>query len=290
MSIISLAISNITAVSITAPPAGGNVIPTPSPNWADIDFVPTGRTWTYNKQQIQGIDEVISLRLSSSANPNPENKIYINVSLSNPAWSNGGTSSDDPVTAGFTEVTSFPYDFTVQPNDYVSFAIWMQESGTYSYTMTVSNESDSGTVIDTFLADSSGSNVVPYPALDWANVIYDVGGLYYQVSKQQVNDITQPIDLKFISSPPISGGETIMLYISQTEPSWANGDVVFDTPSILGFNVINEGVTFTVNRGDWVSFAIESSIGVSVNYYIDVVNESDGDELLDAFTADVFGL
>lgn len=277
-------------VPIAAEPAGGNVIPTPTPNWADIDFVPTGRTWTYNKQQIQGIDEEITLRVSPDSAPGTANKIYINVSSSNPSWTNGGTSSDAPDVLGFTEITSFPYDFTVQPNEYVSFGIWMQESGTYSYLMTITNQSDSGAFVDTFNADSSGSNVVPYPAPDWSNVLYDVSGLYYQVSKQQINEITEPIDLKFTSSPPIGGGETIMLYVSSTEPSWANGDVVFDTPSILGFNVINEGIPFTINRGDWVSFAVESSIGVSVSYSIDVLNETDGGVLLDGFLAEVFGL
>lgn len=290
MSTISLAISTCTVVPITAEPAGGNVIPTPNPNWANINFVPLSREWTYNKQQIQGIDEAIVLRVASDTNPGDANKIYINVSSSNPSWTNGGTSPDAPDVLGFTEITSFPYDFTVQPNEYVSFGIWMQESGTYSYTMTVSNLSDSGTVLDTFTASSSGSNVIPTPNPDWGYIYVDNGNFSWKVTKQQILEITEPINISFLSSPNIGSGENVMVYVSSENPAWGNEEVIYESPSILGFSVLNEGTPISVSRNDWVSFAIESADNIPVQYGLTIQNEADSFAVIDTFEAEVFGL
>lgn len=275
-------------VPIAAEPAGGNVIPTPTPNWANINFVPSSREFTYNKQQIQGIDEAISLRVASNTNPGSANKIYINVSTSNPSWGNGGISYEDPIALGFIEIASFPYDFVVQPNEYVSFGIWMQESGTYSYLMTVSNLSDSGTVLDTFTAQSSGANVIPSPPPNWGYIYSDSANFNWKVTKQQILEITEPINISFLSSPNIGSGDNVMVYVSSENPAWSDGEVVFDTPSILGFTILNENSALSVKNKDWVSFAIESADNIPVQYVLTVQNQADSYSTIDSFEAEVF--
>jgi len=126
---------------------GGDVTPNPTPNWADISNYSSSPS-TVAVQQIQGITTTINLEVSRSGDVF---KIYYNIDNSAPAWTNGGTNFNN--LTGWTEITSFPVVISVSNNQYVSFSVGAVFFGQDSTaTITVKNNSDSATTLDTFTA------------------------------------------------------------------------------------------------------------------------------------------
>jgi hypothetical protein len=123
-------------------------------NWANILYIFEGRSETYsvNKQQITGITETITLSATWLSSPPPPIIIHYRVDSTNPAWSNGGSYGGS--TSGWTSIASGTA-FTVVNGDYVSFFCESDGVVGVSITITITNITDSNTVLDTFTATST---------------------------------------------------------------------------------------------------------------------------------------
>ena len=131
---------------------GGDVTPD-AVNWDNISNTIEGRSTIYivNKQQITGITETITLSATWPSSPPPPIIIYYRVDSTNPAWSNGGSYNGS--TSGWTSISSGT-EFTVVNGDYVSFFCEL-DGPSVSITITITNITDSNTVLDTFNATTS---------------------------------------------------------------------------------------------------------------------------------------
>lgn len=130
-------------------------------------------------------------------------------------------------------------------------------------------------------------DVTPNPTPLWGNISFDIGGELYTVNKSQVSGINTSVTLKLQSSTVIRSGDVVYLYISKTEPRWADGGVIEGRLEEQGFGQLNDQQLFIVNPGDWVSFGIGSTLETSKSYTMTIVNTSDANAILDTFTANV---
>jgi hypothetical protein len=127
--------------------AGGDVTPNPSPNWCNISCDIIGTTFIYATDQITGITTPITLRLSGNVSAFAELYYYRDT---NPfPVANCGSDSLDPSSYGMLNI----YDndtFTVNPDEYVTFAILNTSLTTGSAQIQIINTSDGNVVLDTF--------------------------------------------------------------------------------------------------------------------------------------------
>ena len=285
----SIAIGVVIGTVVNQSLPSGSVVPSPIPDWSNISNNMTSRDYYVSKQQIQGITEPIQLTVDDIGVGLSGGTFYVNVSSFDPSWSNGGNiSPNEPISLGFAAVT-LPYTFTVAPDEWVSFAIEGTQSQTSNINFEVLNVSDGSSLLDTFVGALSGSSVVPYPTPDWSNVFEDTSVPSYVFSQQQIQGITEAIDIRVSSLDVIDLLDTIYIAITPTERPWANGETVYSDPPSNGFTAISLPYTVTINRGYWVSFAIMGS-GSGAIYSIDVKNVSNGLTLIDSFTAETVGV
>ena len=131
---------------IVAPPAPPDVTPNPTPNWANISYDGFGGVYIANVQQIQGINVPITLEVTRSGT---NFILYTRVDNSAPGWTNGGVWTGD--ITGWTTISTYPYTFSISNNQYVSFGCDPDVvDGTW--TITIKNNSDGATTLDTFTA------------------------------------------------------------------------------------------------------------------------------------------
>lgn len=140
-SIINKAKANISNVVGAIGWSGGgvDVIPNPTPDWTDISGANSGQT---NTQTISGINTSIILRIESDYNGSGQFSIFINDVEYDLVT--------DIETNGFS-------DQTVNNGDVVYFSRF--SAGNVSETVTVKNNSDNNTVLDTFSITLTGGGV-----------------------------------------------------------------------------------------------------------------------------------
>ncbi len=285
----SIAIGVVIGTVVNQSFPSGSVVPSPIPDWSTISNNMTSRDFYVSKQQIQGITGPIQLRVDDTGAGLSGGTFYVLVSASQPSWTNGGNiAPSDPLSEGFTAVT-LPYTFTVNPDEWVSFAIEGTQSQTSTINFEVLNVSDSSSLLDTFVGQLSGSGIVPYPSPDWSNILEDSSIPSWVFSQQEIQGITEQITLRVVTGDIIDLTDSLYILVLPNERPWANGETVYTDPLSEGFTQITLPYTVDVNRGDWVSFAIMGA-GSGLVYNIDVQNSTDGNALLDSFTAESIGV
>lgn len=109
-------------------------------NWTDI--VINGTRFT--TQQITSISSSITVQVTASGVPGT--RLWFKIDTTVPSYT---TSS--PSVYGFTQITAYPVNVTVNNNEYLSFGMASAVARASSSTVTVTNTSDSNTVLDTFV-------------------------------------------------------------------------------------------------------------------------------------------
>jgi hypothetical protein len=131
---------------VEPPPVPPDVTPDPV-DWADISYDASDNEYTVAVQQITGISTPITLEVTGFFGILIG---YVRVDNFEPSWTNGGVW--DGNIAGWTVVTTSPYQLTVTNGQYVSFGCEPDGPSSLSRTITVKNNSDDGFTIDTFVA------------------------------------------------------------------------------------------------------------------------------------------
>lgn len=144
------------AITFGSPPVPLDVIPNPTPDWANIQYDGVTGLYTPAVQQIQGINTSITLEVSGST---AGLILYTRVDNSIPAWSNGVSGSWIGDITGWTTISSLPYVFNVTNNQYVSFGCDPDSSAPTSRLLTIKNNSDGAIVLDTLTAATV--NLIP---------------------------------------------------------------------------------------------------------------------------------
>ena len=118
--------------------AGGgvDVTPNPTPNWPDATASGIGISVSSAMIQITGITQNITMSISFTPTAAVDNFQYSN-----------GTSSTF-INNTVTNLTTSPTSITVAPNNYLGF--YLESSYSTTRTITITNVSDSNTVLDTF--------------------------------------------------------------------------------------------------------------------------------------------
>jgi hypothetical protein len=124
----------------TAAGGGGSDVTPAAVNWGDISVAGT----RYTTQQITSISSSITVQLTASGTPGT--RLWYKIDTTGPIYTTG-----TPTSYGFTQITSFPINITVNNNEYLSFGMASAVNRGSSSTITVTNTSDSNTVLDTFL-------------------------------------------------------------------------------------------------------------------------------------------
>ena len=119
---------------------GGDVTPN-AVNWGTI--IVSGTRFT--TQQITSISTSITVQLTVSAGQSPSARLWFKKDTTSPSYT---TSS--PSAYGFTQITAYPTNITVNNNEYLSFGMASAGNRGSSATIAVTNTSDSNTVLDTF--------------------------------------------------------------------------------------------------------------------------------------------
>ena len=116
--------------------AGADVTPNPTPNWPDATADGLGFSVFSAMIQIIGITQNINISISFTPTAAVDSFLY----------SNGTSSTFFNNTV--TTLTTSPTSITVAPNNYLGF--YLNSSYSTTRTITITNVSDSNTVLDTF--------------------------------------------------------------------------------------------------------------------------------------------
>lgn len=127
---------------------GGN---NPVVNWTNITWNTSSSLGTITSKQITGITGSIDLNISEETTAPTDIKLYYRVDNSEVTGNITGQPGSPwiQVEGGFTGTT-----FTVNNNQWVSFACWCNTTTSSADTMFVYNASDSNSLLDTFTIQS----------------------------------------------------------------------------------------------------------------------------------------
>ena len=115
---------------------GVDVTPNPTPNWPDATADGLGASVFSAMVQITGITQDITMSISFTPT----------AAVDSFSYSNGTSSAFGSNTV--TNLTTSPTSITVAPNNYLGF--YLNSSYSTTRTITITNVSDSNTVLDTF--------------------------------------------------------------------------------------------------------------------------------------------
>lgn len=134
----------LTPIKIKSTASGPDVIPDPV-NWGTAIYTDGASLYQLTEKQITGINQTITLKLTGVWGTNA----FVYFLVSNTPMGDGATI--DPVMGGYTLISPNG-TFTVSNNQYVSFVCdGFPFPGTWpTWTVTVLNNSDSDTTLDTF--------------------------------------------------------------------------------------------------------------------------------------------
>lgn len=114
-----------------------------SVNWSTINVA----TPLYTTQQITSISSTISLSLTATHVTGGliGTRLWYKLDNTSPSYTTGTPSSN-----GFTQISSYPISIVVSNNQYLSFGVASATNRGANTTITVTNTSDSNTVLDSF--------------------------------------------------------------------------------------------------------------------------------------------
>ena len=121
---------------------GADVTPNPTPDWGTVGYNDPVQYWNYSQQQIQGINTTITLRTNYDAT---YSTLWYAVSNTTFGFSNGSP----PMDQGFTSISNGG-TFTVSNNQWVAFGGEFTFPLPSDATVTVVNQSDGNSTLDTF--------------------------------------------------------------------------------------------------------------------------------------------
>lgn len=224
-------VSNLGAYGVGDPPP--DIVPN-AVNWANISD--TDNRAENSNQTISGIDVTITLEATCT---DPDITIFPIV--------NGTTLNAGP--------------FTVDSGDTVRFEAFHSQQSAQSGTVTVANNSDGGTTLDTFTVSLAASGDVTPNAVNWADI--SPAGNSGTNANQTINGITQDIELDIDTS----------------------GSVV----TVVYLNNVSQGAitSLTVSDGDQVYFECTNFTVNPVSESVVVRNVDDGNVILDTFNVNL---
>jgi len=117
-----------------------------------VDNTPAAVNWTnivingtrFTTQQITSISSSITVQVTASGAPG--SRLFFKIDTTVPSYT-----TNTPSNYGFTNITAYPVNVTVNNNEYLSFGMAPGSARAGTSTVTVTNTSDSNTVLDTFL-------------------------------------------------------------------------------------------------------------------------------------------
>ena len=131
------------------------------------------------------------------------------------------------------------------------------------------------------VAGGGGSDVTPN-AVNWGTISYDNDTAEYTYAEQCFTGINQTITLKVQYTSP---GSTVYYYVSNTEGDISTIDP--SSPSTNGMTPIANNGTFTVSNDQCVTFGATPACSAFAT--VTVLNQSDGDVILDTILMSYFG-
>jgi hypothetical protein len=114
-------------------------------DWSEVIYDSLFGDFTYTEKQITGINTSITLHVEYDQGLYD---LYYKVNNTDQGYEGSPTASD-PVTLGFTLI-NHTGTFSVSNNQYVSFGLSNPDNSNFLDTVSVYNDSDSGTLLDTF--------------------------------------------------------------------------------------------------------------------------------------------
>ena len=128
--------------------------------------------------------------------------------------------------------------------------------------------------------ETGGGRDVTPNSVNWIDVFYNgLSGSWF-CSERQITGINTTITLKVTSST----SDGLYVFVSSTAGVIVSGDdSTGSDPSFLGMTLLDPNDTFTVSNNQYVTF---TASGSNFNSLITVVNQSDGDAVLDTFNSD----
>jgi hypothetical protein len=116
-------------------------------------------------------------------------------------------------------------------------------------------------------------------AVNWTDVFYDNEFFLWRYSERQITGINQTITLKVQYNNP---GSTVYYSVSNSSGFAVFGDDnSSNSPISFGMTAISNNGTFTVSNNQYVTFGVTPACGAY--YMVTVLNQSDGDAVLDTF-------
>jgi hypothetical protein len=129
-----------------------------------------------------------------------------------------------------------------------------------------------------------GGDVTPN-AVNFISVYYNNDFIEYGYTEKQITGINQTITLKVQYNSP---GSTVYYSVSNSSGFAVFGDNNSpNSPISYGMTAISNNGTFTVSNNQYVTFGVTPVCSVSA--MVTVLNQSDGDAVLDTFFIEHYG-
>jgi len=126
-----------------------------------------------------------------------------------------------------------------------------------------------------------GGDVTPN-AVNWADISYNGDTGLFAYSERQINGINSNISLKIQIST--IGLSELYYFVSSSAGSIVSGDgSLSQDPSFLSMTLISNNGTISVSNGQYITFGTNPSGFDTLT--VTVKNQTDGDAVLDTFTA-----
>lgn len=207
-----------------------------------------------NDQTISGVDAGFFIEVQFSASLSSANSERIIATRSSP----GVTSTSFEATSGNSMVINVVPDCTLN--------FLFEGTAAKVLDITLLNLNDSNTILDTFRLGVNTTSVTPFPALDWGNISNSGYGDNSNVTVAGTNvNITLNAEL----SATLQAGDYFAVIINNVMTTFKN----------------TNSAAFVVSPDDSVRYAVYSANGY--NGTITIKNTSDGNVILDTFTANI---
>jgi len=255
---------------------------TPAPlNWTNASFSTNAEygSAVTNTQTITGINRTVSLHIAASAIGENflDGYVYVNVN---------GAYGSSSIHYAITGAGSF--DLNVSKGDQIFFYIDANtDSGVRSgtATLTISNNSDGGAVLDTFGFSGTVDADNNYNVVDVAPDPISLGNIGFNTNDDYgvaanaftVSGINQPITLNISASNVSENFDDGYLYVNVNAPNAGNVHWAYSGAGSLGVNVVN---------GDVVTIFVDARTlsGIqSGSATINIANSSAGGAILSSF-------
>lgn len=266
--------------------AFGAITPKPSPcNWANVNYDENTSLYTMAQQLVSGIAAPVTLQITY---PTWSGILGVLKDVVPSGWTNGGTSATGPSGKNWVYPAS-GYNLVVNPEEYVSFGCYPGLTVPDSTLVTITDITDAPYVLDTFTAEVIAlvPIVRPDPTPGWSPIELDASTGQYILAVQQIQGTNVPIELELNYDP----WNALMFYkIDTVAPPYNNGGSDFTGPVGPGWVQFASGTSVTLNPNEYLSFGCEVDVFPNASTSIQVLNISDSYELLNTFSATIYGL